>query len=217
MAKIRTPEELLEKLDEDWAWRFRELYNIRNNIKDSGPIEKTTILRAGVVLLYAHWEGYIKNASEYYLTYIATRRLRYNELNLNLVAFALKKKLNEFQETEKATIHIQLIDFIINKFSERANLPVEIDTKSNLSSKKLKEIIHLIGLDYSPYELNEKLIDYKLLKHRNTIAHGQYLSIDKYDFEIIYEKVILMLRRIKIDILNAASMSLYKRESLIKN
>ena len=60
-----------------------------------------------------------------------------------------------------------------------------IDLESNLNSRVLKKTIKTLDLDYSPFQLKEKLIDERLLKLRNEIAHGAQVSINETDFEII--------------------------------
>ncbi len=90
--KIRTVEELQERIDEDFAWRRKELTYLENNIKSSKPHNIKTDLRAGIVLLYAHWEGFIKSAAENYLTFVASKKLNYDELSHCFVALALLKE-----------------------------------------------------------------------------------------------------------------------------
>jgi hypothetical protein len=70
--KIKTIEELQQKLDEDFGWRRKELTYIYTNVKSSAPLLLKTNTRIGVVMLYAHWEGFIKNGAEAYLIYVAS-------------------------------------------------------------------------------------------------------------------------------------------------
>ncbi|WP_349409355.1 MAE_28990/MAE_18760 family HEPN-like nuclease [Pseudalkalibacillus sp. SCS-8] len=215
MRKIRTIEELEQALDEDFAWRRKELTSLKNEVKKSkDPILKTKI-RTGITLLYAHWEGFIKNSADLYLQYVSLRRLSYQELNTSLMALSLKKKMNEFVETNQSSIHSQFIDYILNNLNERAHLPHQdiINTQSNLSSKVLKEIMHTIGLDYTEFKLKENLIDYKLLNSRNNIAHGQYLVIGKDDYLNLHDEIVSLLVLFKNKINNCAINKLYLNKS----
>ena len=74
------------------------------------------------------------------------------------------------------------------------------------------EIMETIGLDYSKYESNFKLIDEVLLKMRNEIAHGEkveYIDLDQDRFDEIYGKVVGMINLFSIQVSNAASQKEY--------
>jgi len=214
--KIRTAEQLQTVLDDDSAWRRKELTMILTTVKSSRPKLLNTNIRIGVVILYAHWEGFIKNAAENYLTYVAGKKLPYDELNNNFIALSLKTKLLEFELTNKNTVHTQLIEFLLGNLKIKANLPTEniIKTQSNLNSNILKEILSILGIDYSQYELKEKYIDSQLLKIRNSVAHGQNPDITEIDFYELYTEITEMLTSIKNEISNNASLAKYKKHCL---
>jgi hypothetical protein len=211
--KIRTAEQLQTVLDDDFAWRRKELTMILTTVKSSRPKLLNTNIRIGVVILYAHWEGFIKNAAENYVTYVASKKLPYDELNNNFIALSLKTKLLEFELTNKNTVHTQLIDFLLGNLKIKANLPTEniIKTQSNLNSNILKEILSILGIDYSQYELKEKYIDSYLLRIRNSVAHGQNPDITEIDFYELYTEITEILTSIKIEISNNASLAKYKK------
>ena len=213
MSKLRTLEQLEESLDKDYAWRRKELSFVVSNVKSSSGPALQTALRSGIALLYAHWEGFIKNAAVCYLTFVANKRLKYEELNNCFIAVSFKSKLSLCQASNKATIHTQMVDFFINHLSKTADIPYEnvIKAGSNLNSEILREILTTIGLDYSPYELKAKLIDAELLGKRNNIAHGEYLAINEKEFSHLYKEITDMMCDIKTRISNAASLEKYKK------
>lgn len=212
--KIRTKENLIDALDNEIAWRKKELSYLKGNVKANNPYFKTH-LRTGIVLLYAHWEGFVKNSCELYLSYIKSLRMKYEDLGENIIALSLKSLLNEFEQTNKSTIHCQIIDFLLNKLNERANVPNEniIRTGSNLNSHILREILTTVGLDYSIYELKNNLIDTVLLKNRNSIAHGEYIELDEIDFNELHTEVISMMDDIKNRLSNMVVLESYKRKT----
>lgn len=209
--KVRTREQLVDLLDNDLSWRKKELTFIKGNIIPSKPNYKTH-LRTGILILYAHWEGFIKNACEIYLSYIKFQRLKYNELKENFIAYSLKSQLKNFQQTNKSTVHTQIVDFIVNKRNERAVFPVEnsVNTASNLNSKILCEILTTVGLNYDTYELKNNLIDNVLLKNRNSIAHGQYVELTDVDYKNLHKEVLWMMDDIKTNLSNAVVLEKYK-------
>jgi len=212
--KIRTKENFIDAIDNEIAWRKKELSYLKGNVKSNSPYFKTH-LRTGIVLLYAHWEGFVKNACELYLTCIKSLRLKYEELGENFIALSLKKNLTEFEQTNKSTVHCQVVSFLLNNLYERANVPNEnvIKTGSNLNSNILKEILTTVGLDYSSYELKKNLIDTVLLKNRNSIAHGEYIELDEVDFNDLHTEIVSMMDDIKNKLSNMVVLEFYRRKT----
>jgi hypothetical protein len=212
--KIRTKENFIDALDNEIAWRKKELSYLKGNVKTNSPYFKTH-LRTGIVLLYAHWEGFVKNACELYLTYIKSLRLKYEELGDNLIALSLKGDLRSLEQTNKATLHCQIVGFLLNSLSQRANIPNDnvIKTGSNLNSHILREILTTVGLDYSAYELKNNLIDTVLLKNRNSIAHGEYIELDEVDFNDLHLEIVIMMDDIKNKLSNMVVLETFRRQN----
>jgi hypothetical protein len=101
MIKVRTEAQMLELLDKDFAWRLKEIADIRSSIPNAAGTKEKALLRAGVALLYAHWEGFIKTSSEYYLSFVSNQRLRYEQLKSCFIVFGLKKELNFIIDSKK--------------------------------------------------------------------------------------------------------------------
>lgn len=111
---IRTLEQLSDSLARDLVWRKKELADLKSLIETSrvASSKEKALLRSGITILYAHWEGFVKATASNYLEHIAMKRLRYDELSSNFVALALKAKLSQVNESNKATIFTEAIDFI---------------------------------------------------------------------------------------------------------
>ncbi|BCL83998.1 hypothetical protein ccbrp13_64630 [Ktedonobacteria bacterium brp13] len=213
MTKIRTAEQLQQVLDDELAWRKKELVVIKSLVTaNSSPEIINCHIRSGVALTYAHWEGFIKSAGNAYLDYIMTQQLTYAELTNNFVTIAAKKLLRDAGSSNKVTIYAKVTDFFTSGLTERCSIRMEIETKSNLSSDVLKDIIYTLGLDYTEYETKAKFIDKALLKNRNEIAHGKQLLIDKDEFINTHETVVNLIDLFSNQISNAASRKTYKRE-----
>ncbi len=214
MTTIRTLEQLSDNLAADLVWRKKELADLKSLIETSkiASSKEKALLRSGITILYAHWEGFVKAAAAYYLEYIAMKRLRYNELSSNFVALSLKAKLSQVNETNKATIFTEAIDFIRSQLEERSSVPYKdvVQTGSNLSSSIFREITCILGLDYSFYETKQVLIDEKLLARRNNIAHGEYLILDKEDYLELHSQVINMMDTFRNQIENCATCESYR-------
>ncbi len=218
--KIRTVEQLTDILNEDFAWRKKELSQVKSQVESKNVSEQKhkLFLRSGICILYAHWEGFVKLASNSYLEYVSMQRLSYNQLANNFVALAMKEKLKEVQDTNKPSLYIPVCDFFLFELKERSSLPKDvISTASNLSSGILKEITLILGLDFSFYSTKSKLIDEKLLKSRNEIAHGQYLLIDRQEYLELHQEVINLLEIFRNQIENACINKNYLRKKSTEN
>jgi hypothetical protein len=209
--KVRTLDNLQEVLDSEYAWRRKELSEINGSIRTAKDRQKILFLRAGVALLYAHWEGFIKSSAEAYLSYVAFRRLRYDQLSPSLLALCLRSKLRDFADSEKASHHAKFMDFLLKGMASNAVVPRAnvIRTRANLSADVFKEIVILLGLNYTPYELKENLIDRQLLRWRNCIAHGQSLCPREEEFGVLLKDVANLIATFKDQVYNAAAMSAF--------
>lgn len=214
--KIRTSEELYDLISHEQAWRRKELTAIRSNIATSRKFAKNTSLRAGIALLYAHWEGLIKNIATYYLCYVSCKKLKYSDLKQNFLALSVYKNLELFSESKKASMHNKIINEMHELADKISDIPYEnvIKTNSNLNSEIFIEIMETIGLDYSSYETNFVLIDEVLLKMRNEIAHGERaeeLDLDEKRFFEIYDKMVEMMNRFANQVANASCTNEFKK------
>lgn len=210
--KIRTVNQLIDRINDDLAWRKKELSSLLSDVNSAKSKKEALAIRSAVLLLYAHWEGFIKNACEYYINFVSFQGLAYDSLNLCFVAMSLKNKIQDFEQTNRASRHAEFLQFAFNKMGERANIPVErVDTQSNLNSEVLRDILISVGIDFTPYSLRANLIDAHLLMNRNNIAHGNYLPISKVDYLALHGEIIAMIEQVNNDIQNSAVLGLFKR------
>jgi len=208
-------EKLLDKLDEDLAWRKKELDFILKNVKFSKDENIFSNLRIGIAILYAHWEGYIKNSSMFYLEFIKDCKLKYNELEINFIAISMKSKLNNCMHANKSKIQNEVVDFLMNNLNTIAKIPYKkaIKTKSNLSFEIFEDILIKLGLKVSDYELKRNLINKKLLYIRNNVAHGNYIDIDKRGYIKLHKEIIIILDSFKSKILDCANSKKFLRKN----
>ncbi|MDF3135315.1 MAE_28990/MAE_18760 family HEPN-like nuclease [Pseudomonas extremaustralis] len=212
MSKIRTLSILQDSLDNGLAWRVKEIANLKISVRGSPSLSARTVVRAGVPLLYAHWEGFVKQASQDYLSYVTSQRLTYGELASCFVVFGTKKHLSTITSSRQASVNIEVVNFFRKCNTDRADLVLSnaIDTQSNLNSDVFQNIALSLGVPVNPYSSYFNLIDESLLARRNKIAHGEYLDLNEEDFRNLSNEVIKLLRNYKTDIENLASLGAYK-------
>jgi hypothetical protein len=210
---MRTLDELEDDLSAEIAWRRTELHSLLAHVRSARGPSLSSLCRAGVALLYAHWEGYTKHALSQYLKYVARRRLTLGELQNCFVALALNAKLAKAQGLSQAQHSIELVSTIRDATHERLHIPSKdgVDTQSNLNSDLCLELFSSLGLDATPFMTKKGLIDYTLLAARNKIAHGEYVDIDRKGYEELHHEVLEMLGTVKRLVIDAAENKRYRK------
>jgi hypothetical protein len=179
-------EEFQDFLENDLAWRKMEisqLFMILNTVETKDIIGKSMIL-----LLYAHWEGFIKKSSKYYLRYVSDKNITLNALTRNFEAIMLKKYAKECidQDSNNLMKEFAFMDAQYSRSDKPFNISIDvdnefdtefIDTQRNLSSKVLKGIIQIVGIKYNDtIQTRGAFLDVNLLRHRNSIGHGNQIN-----------------------------------------
>jgi hypothetical protein len=215
-VKIRSISIFQDELDKGFAWRVKEISGLKMSVESKAmSLARSTLIRAGVPLLYAHWEGFVKQASQDYLEYVSNQRLKYNELSSCFVVFGAKKYLSHVVESRRTAVNIAAVEFFRSGLEQRADLSLSnaINTKSNLKSEVFLDIAMSLGVPLDSYSTYSKLIDESLLARRNAIAHGEYLDLDADAFRGLADEVIKLLRMYKDDLQNQASLGAFRAKS----
>lgn len=208
--KVRTLNELESAIDSEISWRKKELVdyklNVDRNIKSSIVIP---LCRGGIALSYAHWEGFVKSSSSFFINYISMRKIPLEKLKTNFVALSYQRQLNKGKTINEC---VSLIDEILFNRTKPAKFFEKdiIDTKSNLRFSVLSDILLSLNLDKSHFAANENFLDKKLVDPRNDIAHGTYREISYEDYSIVHDNVIPLMEHYKTLIENSAALEEYK-------
>ena len=211
---IRTKEQLIDKIGQDYIWRLREISELKTIIDTPSlsEIRKKVVCRSGVALLYAHWEGFVKKSGTFFLEYVSLQRHSISELKSNFITLLVRSKIDKASESNKYSAFDEVTRYILENQSTRAKIPTKnvVDTQSNLSTTALKEIMWCLGLDYSLYEPKQKLIDTKLVSRRNYVAHGESMEVSVSDFIEMADEVIELMTTFKNLLENACMTESYK-------
>lgn len=213
---IRAREQLSQFLGDCLAWRKRELTTLKLAVSKVRPHEQAVFLRAAVCLLYAHWEGFIKEAATAYISYVATRGLHYRDLAPNFVALGLQSAIKQAGQSDSPLLHTELVIKMTSGQSDNAALPWQdaVNARSNLNSKVLTEILCRVGVDDTAYRPKKPIIDERLIDNRNRAAHGeQYLGIQPDDYAGLHNDIIQLIEWFRDDVENAAATEKYRATS----
>lgn len=214
--KIRSINELQEAIDEDIAWRKHELTNLRNLTQSAkGKIQKS-LTRCAIMVLYSHWEGFVKKAAQIKIIFLSTQGYKYNELANSFSAFAALTEFKGNIPTAKFEAIVKLTSGLDLNQSMPHDAYKQIDAKSNLNSDTLKEIALKTCINYDKnFQLKENLIDSSFLNLRNKIAHGERVDVEFEDFDNLYQEITALMNLFKNLTLNSISeQSFLKKESI---
>jgi hypothetical protein len=208
--KIPTSTELSEFLTRELTWRKRELLSLSLLIQKAKGYDKNTLIRAGIVMLYAHWEGYVKNAAEAYIDYINRRHLIHSYVQDNFAAASLKNFLSRLKTTNKYSLITSCYSEIKSHHNKKVSISTNIDTKSNLRKEAFGEILHLLGIPLNGFETSLSFIN-TLVDDRNYIAHGEYLPITESKYKEIERKTLELIKMFKTDIENSCVLEKFRK------
>ena len=79
-------------------------------------------LRIGITFLYAHWEGFVKESTVYYINFLRNQNYTYGELTDCFVGWTLKPKI-KLCSNHKISLYYEVIDILVNKKNELAEIP----------------------------------------------------------------------------------------------
>lgn len=213
---VRTIDELQDALDSTLSWRRVELSVLKGLIEQHESKSQSlpagrSLRRAGIAMLYAHWEGFTKECLQAYVDFLVRRRPKLAELNDGLLQTAL---LHAFRRADSGDDAARqgLIEAIRKGGDVRSQLPKThmVNTQSNLRSAVLMGLLEDFGLDAAAFELREQLIDRRLCDIRNSIAHGRDACPAIGEFSDLHAEVIGMMEEIRDLILAAARTGSYK-------
>jgi len=212
--KIKNLVQLQDKLDSEIGWRVKEIYGLKFSVRNTKLMAEATLIRAGVTILYSHWEGFVKAASLAYLSYVDNQQHVYRDLKSCFVIFGLKGHIDDIRESKKSEKNIEIVEFLLNKMNHRSSMKLgsAINTESNLRSHVFENIARSLGIVPDFYKTKYNLIDHSLVDRRNSIAHGEFLNISSKEWISLSEEILTIMRAYKTDIENYASQKLYKRE-----
>ena len=138
----------------DLTWRRTKLQALRSQVRGASLVAQTGLCRAGVALLYAHWEGYTRFALSAYGRFVAIRRLRYAEMHPAFVALGARHAVRA-STGSASNVHRRRTEWVLTSAQTRSRFAgkEEINTQSNLSSSEVcSELLAGLGLSAESFQ-----------------------------------------------------------------
>ncbi len=157
----------------DLNWRKTEVQNFYKEVKypttDSLILEQVekAFRKSLILLIYSHWEGFVKRTSKHYLKYISNKEIPSKNLTKNFHVLVMKGNFfsasNEIKSSDKNSLSMEIYSKIVKDYSENMenkfflNIDMSkekdssvIDTNSNLTSAVYKNVFNCLGIKFYP-------------------------------------------------------------------
>lgn len=196
--KVRCKNDFQDAVQEDRAWRVKEMSNLKAMVYASREAYLHTHVRSGILLLYAHWEGHVKRVCEAFFMYMNFKSYNYTKLKENFLAFGILNQFDSDFPAKRFDSYLIAVNFITTGCSNqkfKVDVPKYVTTKNNLNIDVLNELMAKMGVDDNIFSNHQYYIDSRLLKLRNAIAHGDRtdnnddLYLSKDDFFELFQKI----------------------------
>ena len=212
--KYQTLEAIIDAISKDYSWRIIELSGLKTAVQRAKTKAINTEIRKGILLLYAHWEGFVKFSSIQYLQYIVDQKFKQSELTDNYRCIMFRKEFRECAESFRIKTHISTLHLLLDSPAEYVvfDPKSQVPTKSNLNYSLFENILDTLAIDNSRYKTHENQIDESLLAKRNAIAHGEHLDITKELFLLLYDDIVKLITMFKDDLQNLCCTESYKKK-----
>lgn len=205
-------ERYAEQISADYIWRRNELESSRMLVRNSKKNARIVARKSCVILMYAHWEGFAKNAFKLAIDgvneQIRREVLSYSDLTDHLKSMAL---FSEYRR--RSGSNLTLFSFgdtigsaLRNNIRAFMNVSYLVDTKSNLNTDNLVQMLYVLGLDTGHYRIKGTIIDERICGFRHQLAHGDHQrfdnAIDDEVFENTIETGLGLILSLKNDLMN---------------
>lgn len=220
---------LYDLIEKDYAWRISELSNYKSAliIEKNEKAQKAKI-RAGVALLYAHWEGFVKKLANWYYEFVSYQSNNISDLSDSFASIILRAELNVLDNSNRIKDHQRVIKVIFDGMNKTAFFSSKCPIKtSNLNFELFEDVCILLGINPLEFENRYKrkydrniqlTIDEDLVGQRNSIAHGEYLPVSIEEFKKLFDIVVNgFLFNFKEIVMDCASNKRYLRNAKLKH
>lgn len=212
--KIRSVTELVDFLGDRKQVRKRELISLSQDLSPPRGSPEGRICRVAVVIAYAHWEGFIKDAARAYVRLVSYKSRGLSSLAVNFQALVCRQELVTAQaSTRRIQPHLELTKRFTDNLARGCSIDADsaIDTESNLTAAVFENICLCVGLDYQASWATDGPFINELFKNRCGVAHGELCTPDAQYAKEAVSFTIKAIDRFSNEIENFAVVERYLR------
>lgn len=181
-------DQFLDSLDEDLAWRKKEISELQLLC---GTHQHQSLVKSLLLMLYAHWEGFIRNSSKLYLFHVSKLSIDLDDLTVNFNAISLKgiaKGCQASADTSNLKNELTFLEEFLSSRSDKFVLPGDftrdknkniINTQDNVTPEVFSNICKIVGTHDRPCLFPRKqYFDKTFINSRNAVSHGSKVLLD---------------------------------------
>ncbi|RYG56921.1 MAG: hypothetical protein EON56_03340 [Alphaproteobacteria bacterium] len=213
-------EALQRSLERELSWRSDEITELCTVISEGGA-QAYPLFRAGLVMLSAHWEGFLKKSVSLYLDHVFAQRLPLDQLSPPMVAVAF---FNDVKHAATSNYpgsdlhHVSLARRIqqgLHTICEKPGWTVA--TQGNPGTDLLERILASVGLDKRlgmdepAWAATGKFINDHVLRDRHQVAHGEGLRLTQDEILARATRLLDLLATLRLTIIEAAGAERYRK------
>ena len=183
-------DEMRSQMEIDLLWRQEEIAFFKNQLCNiNNEEEKNKYRKSLVLILYSHYEGFMKICLLTYVQYLNTQNLMNKDAVVALKASSINDAFKKFENTnthfflkekdgksdgemDRFYRRVQLVNALSSIDEKQLQIDdTVINTESNLWYVVLQKNLYRIGMPTSLFDDLKRDID-SLVNRRNSIAHG---------------------------------------------
>lgn len=212
--EIRFKEGLADCLDRRRI-ALTETERVVSAMKDSVLFQRACTM--AIPMLYAHWEGFAKEALQLYVEFLEEVELPLSDTEASLLAYAWTGSFRRLSGNLSHERKVELIERFLSSLT--ATLAFEdgereINTKSNLHFRVLEELSACFCLDVEPMRRHQKKLD-ALVYRRNNIAHGgREQRLSQSDVDVYRTLVLSLMEGLESTLHDAVDNGRYRKAAL---
>jgi hypothetical protein len=212
---ISVPQDLLAQIAGNLDRRRLEITNLRRILlAHVGKSLESTVVRMCVPMIYAHWEGYVKEVCQLYLEQVEASVAAARQLQPALLGYLWTPKLKPIIgglnfDRRKTVAECALSD--MRRPIKFGDAEKAINTRSNLNFSVLQRIANDLCFDISGLLPRKRHLD-AIVNIRNNIAHGSNPQKLRYsDFEEHAEAMVGLMEDFERVVLDSIQNASFRR------
>lgn len=161
---------VIAEIEEDNKWRENDFaqFKMRGTGENYDPLWG----RMCLLMLYAHWEGFVVSALKILISHINSLEIESERVSHNLMVLCLSDQMKALNGKQSFDQKMRFFSNFSKAISQPLKLEKKIDTKSNLRKEVLEEICIKFSFDFNRFKELTYDLD-RLVNIRNAIAHGE--------------------------------------------
>jgi hypothetical protein len=201
-SRLRSPTEAYTTLESDFSQRKRELINLKTEV--SARRRTALILKAAILLAYAHVEGAVKVALGILLIRLNSSGLLWKNVKTKLAYFEIDYRISRQVATQTRRPVIcgdHTTDFLHSLQTQRIALDVTgfVQQIGVVNATTLRKILEICDMNVNSYEAHLGLLDDRLVARRHELAHGDLFPVDQLTAETAVDLALALLEPLLAD------------------